>query len=276
MHDTPEALARALAPRVAKGEWDVVGQLAVQIKDAATDRGAERVLLALLNDGRRTSSEARTHLVAFAARCLDVAEVPPALVREITDRAFDQLTEDANHALTYLPLWRDRVGETIADVLAERVAELMASDDPTLAARFATHATFCAARNATSAYWHRLERRLTAEHRDALAELARIDDAIWMRLIDRGVLTLAAALRLRGPRGAARPAVAGGDARRARVAGDRRPDRVVLRRARGGLRGVPRRARPAGPGRRAGGGGPGAGRPPGRVLGAAGGASTGC
>lgn len=199
-HDTPGKLARALAPRVAKGEWDVVGQLAVQLKDAATDRGAEQILTTLINDRRRTSADAQMHLVAFAARCLDVAEVPPALVRQIANKAFDQLREDANHALTYLPLWRDRVGEIIADVLSERVASLMASEDPgarRLGGRFSVYATFCAARNANSAYWHRLERRLTAEHRDTLMEMARTDDTILMRLIDRGVITLAEALRLR-------------------------------------------------------------------------------
>ena len=201
VHDTPEKLARALAPYVARGEWDVVGQLAVQIKDAATDRGAEKVLTALLKDKRRKSPEAQTHLVAFAARCLDVAEVPPALVRDITNRAFDQFDEHQNRALTYLPLWRDRVGEIVAEVLAERVAALLAAADPAgrrLGGQFAVYATFCAARNTSSAYWHRLEKRLTADNRDVLLELARTDDAIWMRLIDRGVLPLSEALRLRG------------------------------------------------------------------------------
>jgi hypothetical protein len=199
-HDTPEKLARALAPHVARDEWDVVGQLAVQIKDSGTDRGAERVLTALLADKRRTSPEARTHLVAFAARCLDVAEVPPALVRTVAHRAFDQLAPDATHAMTYLPLWRDGVGAVITEVIQERTAVLVASADPddrTLGLRFSAYATFFSATSRGSGHWHRLERDLTARHRDALVAAARTDDTIWMRLIDRGTLTLAEALRPR-------------------------------------------------------------------------------
>ena len=200
-HDTPQSLARTLAPYVARGEWDVVGQLAVQIKDASADRGAERVLTALLGDRRRRSPEARAHLAAFAARCLDVAEVPPALVREVTDRAFDRLTPGDASAIAHLPLRRDDVRETITGVIHGRVAALVGSADPgerALGLHSAAYATFLAADAADIPHWHRLERALTAAHRDALAEEARTDDAIWMRLVDRGVITLATALRLRG------------------------------------------------------------------------------
>lgn len=199
-HDTPEKLARALAPHIARDEWDVLGQLAVQIKDAGTDRGAERVLVALLGDKRRTSPEAQTHIVAFAARCLDVAEVPPALVRTITGRAFDQLAPDANHAMTHLPLNRDDVRPVIADVIFERVDALVASSTPherTLGLRLCAYATFFSATAPAIGNWHRLEQHLTARHRAALVDAARTDDAIWMRLVDRGVITLTEALRMR-------------------------------------------------------------------------------
>jgi predicted NACHT family NTPase len=45
--DTPEGLASVLADRLRKGEWEIVGQLAIQIKDRNSYRGADRVYTAL-------------------------------------------------------------------------------------------------------------------------------------------------------------------------------------------------------------------------------------
>ena len=53
IHDTPEQLAAALFPRIARQEWEVVAQLAIQIKSASCDRGEERSYAALLGDGRQ-------------------------------------------------------------------------------------------------------------------------------------------------------------------------------------------------------------------------------
>ena len=38
--DTPEQLARTIAPRAARSEWEIVGELAVQIKDGTSSAGA--------------------------------------------------------------------------------------------------------------------------------------------------------------------------------------------------------------------------------------------
>jgi hypothetical protein len=48
--DTPEQLAAALAPKLARSEWDVAGELAVQIKDRTSAHGGQRICLALLAD----------------------------------------------------------------------------------------------------------------------------------------------------------------------------------------------------------------------------------
>ena len=41
--DSPEKLARALAPHIARGEWAVVSELAVQVKDSTSTEGASRI-----------------------------------------------------------------------------------------------------------------------------------------------------------------------------------------------------------------------------------------
>lgn len=87
--DTPEKLARKLAPRVSKGEWDVVAQLAVQICDKHTDKGAIRIFSALLNDKRKRTTGNRMNILSFLARCLDFVQISPKLVRKLTREVLD-------------------------------------------------------------------------------------------------------------------------------------------------------------------------------------------
>lgn len=82
--DTPEKLAKALLPRIAKEEWDVVAQLAVQQCDRSHDRGTERALSTMLHEQRRRSEINRSRVLRFVARCCEFAVVSPALVREIS------------------------------------------------------------------------------------------------------------------------------------------------------------------------------------------------
>lgn len=90
--DTPEALANLLLPRIARQEWDVVAQLAVQQVDGSTDRGTSRCLTAMLRERRKRSTDNRGNVLTFIARCLAFSVVPPSLVREIATACF-------NHAL---------------------------------------------------------------------------------------------------------------------------------------------------------------------------------
>ena len=62
--DSPAQLARKLAPHIARNEWDVVAQLAIQIKNHTAARGAERIYTALLAN-RRQSQQGRENTLAF-------------------------------------------------------------------------------------------------------------------------------------------------------------------------------------------------------------------
>ncbi|MBP2412035.1 hypothetical protein JOF48_000834 [Arthrobacter stackebrandtii] len=84
VHDTPEKLAKTLLPKVAKEEWDVVAQLAVQIEDKSVDRGSERVLTAMLDERRKRSLFGRTSVVAFIARCAYFSTISPAFLRKLS------------------------------------------------------------------------------------------------------------------------------------------------------------------------------------------------
>ncbi|WP_314506036.1 NACHT domain-containing protein [uncultured Microbacterium sp.] len=82
INDTPEKLSAMLLPRVAREEWDVVAQLAVQQADRL-ERGTERVLSSMLHERRRRTADNRGRVLAFVARCTSFAVVSPSLIREI-------------------------------------------------------------------------------------------------------------------------------------------------------------------------------------------------
>jgi hypothetical protein len=120
LHNTPEAAADALRSRILRGEWDVVGQLVVQIMDRHSDGGADRLLAALL------TTDTSTEAWAFACRCLAVVPVSPALARRITAAAIDLYLRDTGAAGTTLlaPLLNTFTSHNIAVVRAEVMARL--------------------------------------------------------------------------------------------------------------------------------------------------------
>lgn len=81
--DTPEDLAKALVPKVARAEWDVVAQLAVQICDKHSDKGAIRIFNALLHERRKRAPEKRLNVLTFLARCTAFVQISPSVLREL-------------------------------------------------------------------------------------------------------------------------------------------------------------------------------------------------
>jgi hypothetical protein len=104
VHDSPERLARELAGHVAKSEWDTVAQLAIQIKDHASERGADRIFQTLLADRRYRSVKAVGNILGFLGRCTDSIETSPATVRELTARAFTHVAADPTNRQLAAPL----------------------------------------------------------------------------------------------------------------------------------------------------------------------------
>jgi hypothetical protein len=108
--DTPEKLAQTLLPRVAREEWDVVAQLAIQIVEKAVDLGSERALLVMLNEKRKRSSVGRTNVLAFVSRCSTFATVSPPFVRQLTEATLGLLLEsfrenEGYQHMPFVPWW---------------------------------------------------------------------------------------------------------------------------------------------------------------------------
>ncbi|MGH3249053.1 MAG: NACHT domain-containing protein [Trebonia sp.] len=99
--DTPEELALAIAPHVNFGEWPVVGELAIQIKQGGTDRAADRIYAALL-DQRRVRRHHHPRLLEFLAACVPSTRPSPATVRGLTSAMLDNVFASPSSALIKL------------------------------------------------------------------------------------------------------------------------------------------------------------------------------
>ncbi len=92
-NDTPEQLADAIADHIARSEWLLVAEIAVQIKDRTCDDGAKRVFAALFNELRSRSHEERDGVLRFLALCLRSVDPSPRRVRELARRIIGHACE---------------------------------------------------------------------------------------------------------------------------------------------------------------------------------------
>lgn len=135
IHDSPEQLARKLAGRVAKSEWDTVAQLAIQIKDHASERGADRIFQTLLADRRHHTAKASGNILGFLGRCTAFAELAPATTRNLAARTFAHAVIDTTDDQLVAPLgWlmvsvQGDLRDHVASELEARVAALVESSD---------------------------------------------------------------------------------------------------------------------------------------------------
>ncbi len=103
--DTPEKLARTLLPRVARGEWEIVAELAVQIKDSTSRQGGQRVYVELFGERRRRSVEGRSNILQFMARTLRSVDPTPTLTRSLARKALDfMFSGDPDDHVFFLPV----------------------------------------------------------------------------------------------------------------------------------------------------------------------------
>jgi hypothetical protein len=133
--DTPEHLARSLAPHLARNEWSVVSELAVQIKDNTSTEGARRVYAALLGEKRRRSLQGRSGVLQFLARTLRSVDPSPVITRELTREVLRFLfAGDPDSDVCGLPLaWLLASCRTCHNVVNDEIyswiADMVASAD---------------------------------------------------------------------------------------------------------------------------------------------------
>ena len=109
--DTPELLARAIAPYVAAEQWWVVAELAIQIKDRTSNGGAQRIYAAMLGEHGRPTEE-RSDSLRFLALCLRSVDPSPARIPRI-DAVLDQAVTSGQDGRRLSP-GRSRIGSPAA------------------------------------------------------------------------------------------------------------------------------------------------------------------
>ena len=126
--DSPEDLAHRLAAHVENQGWNVLGELAIQIKDRNSDRGADRIYETLL-------TEARDHSLSFLIRCLESVQPSPSTIRTLTRATVDYLVDGHGTAEDTYPLM-DLIEcnfgsyEVVADEMSKRISELVVVRGP--------------------------------------------------------------------------------------------------------------------------------------------------
>jgi NACHT domain len=135
--DTPERLAFTLAPRISRQEWEVVGELAIQIKDRTSDQGADRIYSTLLRDRCHRSPRSRSGILQHLAKSLRSVDPSPGTVRQLTEAVLGHLfAGSANSSLRYSPLtWliissNNSCYDIISDELDKKITAMINSADP--------------------------------------------------------------------------------------------------------------------------------------------------
>lgn len=84
LNPTPKKLFSQLSPKIARAEWDVVSQLALQIIGNTAENGTDEFLAYVITASDKAKLDEGANLVAFAARALEFAVPSPGLLRKIT------------------------------------------------------------------------------------------------------------------------------------------------------------------------------------------------
>lgn len=217
--DTPERLARTLAPHLARNEWEVVGELAVQIKDNTSTSGARRFYTELLGERRRRSLIGRSGILQFLARTLRSVDPSPQRIRALTNEVLNFLiagdTDEPFYGLpvTWLLSSCGACLTTVDEEISAVIAALIASDDPAmhlnglqlavsldvpLRGSWGGHGPDLPYENRLTRFW----RERTAENARTYANdiIMAAADNLDMRYsaLDQGLITLGQALQMRG------------------------------------------------------------------------------
>jgi len=91
--ETAKELAEFLLPKIAKKEWDVVAQLAFQIKGKNSEGAGDKLLTTVLYAVREAEAEEVENLLSFAARCLEFMVPSSKVTRKITTACIEYLVE---------------------------------------------------------------------------------------------------------------------------------------------------------------------------------------
>jgi hypothetical protein len=205
--DSPEDLARALAPHIASSSWSVTCQLAIKIKSGVSDGGADRIYAALL--GTELAPSDRHPLLCFLSACLPSVRPAPLTARMLTRDVLDFSTGPGQHLrsdwepLASLLSNGDSYKQLIAESMTDLVATLGSSGDPSVRAsvlRLAVIAPFLTLdplfqRNP---FWDNWLGEQARAHRAEISWAAQRDHGLRVLALYAGIITPAEILTMPG------------------------------------------------------------------------------
>jgi hypothetical protein len=136
--DTPEDLARTLAPVLdSAGPWNLVGQLAIQIKDRNSSSGADRIYASLLDV--TFEREEAGPLLNFLIEGLEVINLSPGTLRMLVRAALEYRIPRASrtvpaismHPLLQLTKQEAQHQQLLSDEISTRIEEVLQSGNAT-------------------------------------------------------------------------------------------------------------------------------------------------
>jgi hypothetical protein len=211
--DTPEHLARSLTSRIARDEWWVIGELAVQIKDRTSTAGAQRIYATLLSSDTPQDHEAKASLLRFLALCLRSVDPSPKNIRALTRQILKESFKSGSGHLFGRPKlpWDTAVdhlfancgsySNTVAAEIDLLVTESLRSDDREVfvnTVRFAIDAGVIGRANPGSSFWIQRAKKNLGTHKTAVVTAADTDIFLRTFALREGLITVPHALKMRG------------------------------------------------------------------------------
>lgn len=128
LHDIPEELAKELHPRIISDQWEVVGPLAVQIRNEHSESGADRILVKLLELSAGSGILQREKIHLFCWACLRSIVPTPAtckrLVSATVESSLDLISETEHNRF---PISMNAIPESVPEIREAVAATLYES-----------------------------------------------------------------------------------------------------------------------------------------------------
>jgi hypothetical protein len=212
-HRTPEELAKMLNPHIAKQEWDIVAQLAFQLKGRGFQGDSDLLITGLLSAATTADPRASWNLLDFAARCFGFMVPTPAVRRRVTDACLDACIRGARGISAEQSELSDRERErlvaallssaaenraTVADALSSYVGRVVQGKDEEESAlvlemishlNLPLHTTDVRPGDEAASFWTAVSVEVTKACAQRIRELATKNiglaiDGVWAQIID--------------------------------------------------------------------------------------------
>jgi hypothetical protein len=195
--DSPEDLALTLSPHLARGEWEVVGELAIQVKHGTSSDGAQRIYQALLADERcRRTGLGHSNVLKFLIQSLRSVDPTPRSVRELarcTTQNFTSPRRGEEHLTAFQALLMKSPltsRMTIADEIGQLVAELVQLGDQQSLLSALRLVSVIPLISGGDPGWHSESSALARKHESATIAAAQADTAVRCFALHAGIISI--------------------------------------------------------------------------------------